>query len=303
MSPLERPTAGAALAVVVTGALFGSSFVAIRAATLATGPFTVASTRMALGALVLLVVTRVQGRWTLGDASDRRRTVLVGAAGFALPFTLLAWAEQTLSSGLAAILLATAPVTGLVLSHVLTEDDRITPRKTVAVVVGFVGVALAIGPGALLSTSSLASALAVLSCGVGYAVGGLVSRRITTAPPDVVAANALVVGTALSAPFSLVLERPWSLTVDGSTALALGWLGVVATGLAWAVRFWQVARYGYTFASFAGFVAPAVALPLGALLLDEDLSGAAVAGLALVLIGRAATLEIRPAGAAQPIET
>ncbi|MDP9019940.1 MAG: DMT family transporter, partial [Actinomycetota bacterium] len=157
--------------LLLLGFIWGWSFLFIKVAVGGMTPTTVAAARIALGALVLLVVLRVRGLALPADRTSWRHFAVAALFGSALPFSLLAWGEERITSALTAVLNAATPLfTALIGAVVLRE--RLRPLQAAGLLVGLAGVAVAAGVGSGdLAGSSLTGSLASVTAGACYAVG------------------------------------------------------------------------------------------------------------------------------------
>jgi drug/metabolite transporter (DMT)-like permease len=271
--------------LVLLAALWGASFLFTRVAVPAFGPLALAEVRVAIGAAMLVALLA----WR-ADLSDLRRHagsfLLLGAVNTAIPFSLFAYAQLTITAGLASILNATAPLfTALVAWAWLRE--RLTAMQWLGMAIGLAGVAwlsatksgLGGGSGAW---AIGAAALASFSYGVS---ASLVKRRFTGVRPLAVAAGSQSGAAALLLPFAVAFwpERP----VGAADWLAAITLGVLCTGLAYILYFRLIARVGPASAMTVTFLIPAFAMLWGALALGEAVTGAMLAGCAVILAGTA----------------
>jgi drug/metabolite transporter (DMT)-like permease len=250
-------------------------------------PFTVVALRLGLGALVLHVVVLVSGARMPTSLRTWGAFFGMGALNNFLPFCLIAWGQTRISSGLAAILNATTPLFTVLLAHVWTHDERVTPNRLGGVLLGVVGVVVMIGPDALhgLTTNVLAQ-LAVLGAAVLYACAGIFGRRFRALPPMVTATGQVTAGAIMVLPLALVFDRPWVQPMPGVAA----WVAVVAaavfcTALAYAVYFRILATAGATNLLLVTLLMPVGAVLLGMGILGEQLHTGEVVGMVLIALG------------------
>ena len=273
----------AALAAVWGGSFF---FVGVLVASL-DWP-TVVLLRIAPAALALTIVVHAMGHRLPGDWPTWRAFLVMGAINNVVPFSLIAWGQLTIDSGLAAILNATTPLFTVLLAHVLTADERLSAKRAAGVVAGLAGVVVLIGPGALagLGTAALAQG-AVLLAALSYGFAGIYGRRLTALPVPVAAAGMLLASTALAVPLALLLGAPLAAEFSlGSVGAVLG-LSLLSTALAYLIYFRVLASAGATNLLLVTFLIPVSALILGGLFLGERPPWTAYAGLALILVGLA----------------
>ena len=278
----------AALALLLLLAfIWGSSFTIIKVVVPHLPPLSLTLWRVVLAAAVLALAA-----WWRGEAfrlapSGWAWVVLAGLTGNVLPFTLIAWGEERIDSGLAAILLSVAPLMVLLLAHFLTRDERITPPRALGMALGFAGVVLLIGPASLLHLGEdVLRQLAVAAAAFCYAVNTLMVRhllRTCHGAPVALAALIMAASALLLAPFVAWWE---GLVIPPlPAALWAVMLGVVHTALATLIMFAILERAGATFFATVNFLIPVVGYLLGVLALGESFSWRALLSLALVLSG------------------
>jgi drug/metabolite transporter (DMT)-like permease len=253
---------------------------------------TIVSARVALAALALWTVVRLSGH-----AIPRSREVWLAFLGMGvlnniIPFSLIVWGQTHIASGLASILNATTPLFAVIAAHLLTPDEKMTRGRLAGVVVGFLGVALMIGPSVLSDLgSNLLAQLAVLGGAVSYSIAGIVGRRFRRMglPPLLPAAGQVTASAALMLPVALIVDKPWTLAMPSMEAwAALFGLAFLATALAYVIFFRILATAGATNLMLVTFLIPVSAILLGALVLGEVLAPKHFAGMALIAVGLAA---------------
>jgi drug/metabolite transporter (DMT)-like permease len=244
-------------------------------------PGFVAWSRVALAALILLPIAVRNGAL--------RGLPLRWLAAFALfeitiPFPLIAFGEQRVSSSLAAILIATVPLVIAFLALRFDRGEQPTRTRFLGMLVGLGGVVALVGIDIGGRGSELLGAAAVLGAAFGYACGPLIAKRhLTAVDPLGPVAGALGIASILLLPFAL-LGAPTETPTDQAIASVVV-LGLVCTALAFLVFFRLIAEVGPSRASIITYVNPVVALALGVAILDEHLTTGAVAGLLLILAG------------------
>lgn len=272
--------------MVLTSLVWASAFIAIRIAVPEAGPVWLAASRVGIGFLVLLPYAIWRGMvWPEGRG---QWGLIVGMAllNVVVPFILIAWAGQAIEASVLALLMGTGPFLALLGSHLMTEDDRLTPRKLMSVLLGFSGIVVLVGPSifAGLAGGPLMAKLAALGASVCYVTAGLLIRRITM-PPVRLACLALAIGTIALIPLALMTEGlpPHGLSTPALWSLI--YLGVFPTGIAYIVRFTLIRAIGYSRFSLSINLVPVFGVALGVVILGEPLSLNLIAALALVLAG------------------
>jgi drug/metabolite transporter (DMT)-like permease len=278
--------------LLLLASIWGASYLLIKIGLRDLSPAMIAWMRIALAAAVLVPVAASQR--ALGPAASRPGTVaVVGAAQVAGPFLLIGLGEQEISSALAGILVATAAIFTAVLAIWVDHEERSEGARLLGIVIGIAGVVALFGLDLSSSGSAVLGGLAVVLASLGYAVGGfLVKHRLRHAPPIGVAAWVMVAGTIWLLPAALI-TAPGSVPDLGPLA-AVTALGVVGTGLAFAIFYTMIGRVGPARSFIVSYLAPGFAVVYGALLLDEQITAAIVAGLVLILAGSWLAVEGAP---------
>jgi drug/metabolite transporter (DMT)-like permease len=284
-----HPTRDDYVLLLLLGAVWGSSFLLIKVAVATIPPITVATGRIGIGAIVLALMVAARGRAWPRDKRSWLLLLVMGTIGNAIPFSLINWGETHIDSGLTAILMSTVPLATIMLAPAFVHDEPVTPGKLLGVAFGMAGVAVLIGPGALMgSHGELLGEIAVTGAALCYAVNGLVARQLPPMPVEVISAGTLLSASLVGLPLSLAAERPWAAAPSVLSLGALALLGVLNTAGGYLLLFRLVVRAGAGFASLNNFLVPLFGVMWGVLLLEERPSPRAVAGLALIFAGLAA---------------
>ena len=278
-------------AILLTLALiWGAAFFFIHVAVAHVAPLTYVWLRVTIAAAGLLAWMRWKGEKLSLPLPVWGMMLVLALLNNIIPFALFGWAQQHIASGLASILNATTPIWGIVVAHIATSDERMTPAKLIGVSIGFAGVATMIGPDLLASGGSLLPQLACIAASLCYALAGVWARRFRPMglKPLKVATAQLVVGALVMTPVSLTVGQPW---IGGSPSLvALGAITVLAlacTALGYVLYFRLIDSAGAINATLVTLLVPPVAILLGALFLGEVLTGGQLLGFAFTALGLA----------------
>lgn len=289
----QRPmTAGEWTLLLALATVWGGSFFLNEVALAELPVLTLVLARLALAALILLLLMRLRGERMPRDGGLWLAFLVVGFVNNALPFSLIVWAQQSIASGVASILNASTPLFTVLLAHLLTRDERMTAGKLAGVGIGFLGVAVMLGGAA--SGAEGGSAWAYLMClgaAVCYGLGGIYGRRFRTmgVSPLATATGQLVAASLILMPLALALDRPWTLPPPGPVTLAaLVGVATISTALAYVLYFRLLVTAGATNLLLVTFLVPVGAVMLGILVLGEVLLVRHVAGMALIGVGLAA---------------
>ncbi|MGX6449272.1 DMT family transporter [Patulibacter sp. S7RM1-6] len=270
--------------LLVLAAIWGGSYALIKVALDDGMPWAwVAFLRIALGALVIaLLAARAVGLRAL--AARPRWTFLVGAAQIGIPFLLIPWAERHVPSGLAGVLVATAPLFTALLGLRYAPETALDRRGLLGVAVGFVGVVLLFAADLAGHGELVVGGLALVLAALGYGIGSTLSRRtLLGVPPLAVSGASLAWATLIAAvPAAASGGLP---TPSLGAALAVAFLGAVGTGIAYLIFFTLVTEIGPSRTMFVTYLAPVFALGYGVAFLDERLTVGAAVGIVLVVGG------------------
>jgi drug/metabolite transporter (DMT)-like permease len=274
------------LLLVVLSVLWGGAFFLVGVVVHEIPPFTVVLGRSGLAAAALISYVVLSGRRMPASPRSWGTFVVMGALTSLIPHSLIVWGQGRIDSGLAAILVSTTPLFSVVLTPVVTTEERITPSRLTGVLLGVSGVAVLIGPEALrgLGRHGLGQ-FAMLGAALSYACAGIYGRRFRELSPVVAAAAQLTATLVLVLPLALALEQPWSLRLTSIAWSALLGLGLLCTALAFLIFFRILAVAGATNVMLVNFLVPVSALCLGTLVLGERPGSTVFAGMALIFAG------------------
>ncbi len=271
------------LSLIVLASIWGASYMFIKIGLRDLSAPVIAWARIGLAALVLVPLAASQGalRGVKGQVGTLAILAAVQVAG---PFLLIGLGEQEISSALAGILVATAPIFTVVLAIWVDHEERAAGMRLVGIVLGIAGVVALFGVDLSGSSLAILGGLAVVLAGLGYAIGGfIVKRRFAGSEPIGVAAWVMVASTILLTPAAAV-TAPSSAPELGPVA-AVAVLGVLGTGVAFAIFYTLIRSVGPGRSLLVAYLAPAFAVGYGATLLDESITVATVAGLLLIVAG------------------
>jgi drug/metabolite transporter (DMT)-like permease len=288
----HAPTMGARewVLLLVLSVLWGCSFFFYKILVAELPPLTLVLGRVGLAALLLNIFLMANAQPLPRAPRLWGAFIAMGLLNNVIPFTLIAWGETRISSGLASILNATTPVFTVLFAHCATVNERLNWNKGVGALLGFLGVGVLVGPSALagFGVGRTSGALACLAAAFSYAIAGVFARRFKEIPPLHVATGQLTGSTLLLIPLACLIDQPWSLQAPSVHAWeALAGIAVLSTALAYILYFRLLATAGATNVLLVTLLLPISALVLGAAFLGETISAEAVAGMALIGSGLA----------------
>lgn len=300
----RAPHSGDWISLFALTALWGTAFLMNEVALASFTPSVLVAGRIIIAAALIVGYLRITGDSLPPPGREWWPMVVLALFGNMLPFHLVAWSQQHIDSSLAGVLMAVMPLFVLTLAHFFVPGARLTPYRAVGFVIGFTGVVVVIGPdfaNGVYGNVAFWGAIAVLGAALSYSISTIYARRLGAGDPVRRSAGMLIVASIMSLPAAAV-DIPGINTPSIGSAVALGILGLLATGFATLLYFRLVQGPGPTFLSLVNYVVPAWAVVAGAVFLDESLSLSVFLGMALILCGIALS-EIGPriARAAQAV--
>jgi drug/metabolite transporter (DMT)-like permease len=264
-------------------AIWGASFMFIEIALDDFAPTTLMAGRVVIASLVLVGLMLARG--TVGRLRRAGwRAFALGVINSALPFTLIAWGQEHIDSGVAAIANATFPIWVALLAIWLAHSERATGLRVVGIVVGLAGVAVLTGAQPDVDAWAIVGTLAVVVAAILYAVASLLLQRQTERLDTITLSTATMLGaTVVLLPFGLA-QAPSDAPGWDSVAAVVA-LGVAGTAVGLLIFMKIIGDYGSFRAGLVTYLLPVTALLYGWLLLDEQITGLMVAGLGLILLG------------------
>jgi len=266
--------------------MWSSSFLFIKIAVETITPLTVAAGRLFIAAIILYAFMKIKGIDLPRDRKSWIFFLAIGVIGNVIPFSLISWAELTVDSSIASILIGSMPLISFVLGHFITRDEKLTPDRALGVIVGFTGIIILIGPDAILSLGgNVLGQFAIILGGGGYVVASFMARSMPEMEPRARAGGVLIVASFISVPIALVFERPWTLDPTPLSLGALVVLGIFPTAVATVLLFFVIMRVGATFVALNNYLNPALGVIWGYWFVSEIPSTQTYIGLGLILAG------------------
>jgi drug/metabolite transporter (DMT)-like permease len=268
--------------------IWGSTWLFIKLGLENLPPITFAGIRFVIACVILFVLIRVRGIGLPDNKRDWGLLALTGVLSFSLNYGLVFWGEQHISSGLAAVLQATLPAFGLVIAHFHLPGERMTWSKIFGVVLGFAGVAvvfsnqLAIAGGKALA-GCVALVLSALFAAYSNVLVKAYGRKLE---PAILSGGQMFFGLIPLLLIGIPLEgNPFQFHWTTTAVLALLYLAVVGSVIAFMLYYWLVQNMDVTKTMLISLVTPVVAVVLGMLVLSEDLSWRTIAGGIMIMVG------------------
>ena len=271
---------------ILLGAIWSSSFLWIKIAVQEVGPITLVAFRSLFGLLFCMAVIFIQRTSWPRNFRSWLPLLVLGLTNIAIPFFLISWGEQSIDSAVASVLDATVPLFTILIAHFLLQDDKITLPKILGLLVGFAGVIVLMMKDLFTpSTGSVLGQAAVLLASVFYAVSSVIARKTTEDTPGILRSGIpLIAASAVMWPSAVVFENPIEIPNLTITWIALLWLGILGSGVAFVMAYYLIHEIGPTRTTMVTYLFPVGGVILGVVFLQEQLTWQLITGTLLVLI-------------------
>tara|TARA_B100001029_G_C15018139_1_gene428744 strand:- start:59 stop:700 length:642 start_codon:yes stop_codon:yes gene_type:complete len=198
---------------------------------------------------------------------------------------LIAYGVQKVQSNLAAILMASTPLSATILAHFFTKYEKINFTKVIGVLIGFFGIIVLFSDNILIDNENFFYALMILLGSTFYVIGGLLTLKISKKRNENVTASILIWGTIVVFPIAMFLEQPWNFNLRLDSTISLIYLGIFPTGVAWLLRFHILKKNGLVFQAQVAYLIPIFGVILGYIFLKEIITLKVLIALITVIIG------------------
>ncbi|WP_299740622.1 DMT family transporter [uncultured Roseobacter sp.] len=278
------------LMVGLLGFTWGGTFLVTEIALEGLTPFWLAAGRIGFAAVLMTAIWAMLGFRLFevpASHADWQAAMVIGALSSAVPFMLLAWGQQFVTSGFAGVSMAAVALIVLPLAHFLVPGERLTPRKGAGFIIGFIGVCVLIGAQAFETSGASmepAGRLACIGAASCYAISSILMRRLPPVNTIGLSTVLLLIGAVLVIPIALIVEGSPPLP-DTKTLVVVAILGLIPTAAANLLRVQVVRSAGPVFMSLTNYQVPIWSVVLGAALLGEPLPQSLLWALALILAG------------------
>ena len=275
----------------ILSAIWGSAFIAIKVSLNYFSPVSVASYRLIVASIFLLIFYIIGKYKSSLNRTDLIMLLFVGVVGNFLPFYLISWSEQHIQSSTAGILMGVGPILTLILSHFFTKDDRFTYSKLISISIGFIGVLFIFEIDTLFNFGTanslqLFSKFLIIFAALGYMISNIVAyNTLKHIDSFSITFFATLFGALVSVPFLLYSETIQPSYINFSALLPILYLGIFPTALAFQLRYHITKTSGPVFLSYVAYLIPIFALIWGFVLLSEEIYFNSIIGITLILFG------------------
>ena len=273
------------LLLIMLAIIWGSSFFNIKIATYSYDPITLALVRVIFASIPLLILCKLKKIKIDAFSKNWNWYALIGMCNIAIPFVLIAIGTAKINSYLAAILMSTTPLSGSILAHFFTKDERLSFFKSLGVLIGFTGIILLFFDKVIINSENYIYALITILGSTFYCIGGLLTLKLKKEKNINVTTSTTLWSVIFLLPFSLILETPWESNPTLVSTLSLLYLGTIATGLAWLIRFRILTVNGLVFQTQVAYLIPIFGIIFGYFLMDEIITWRVLVSLVIILLG------------------
>ena len=265
--------------------IWASAFFNIKIATYSYGPMTIALFRILFGAIPVVLLCLYKKIKIEAFSKDWLWFASIGTINLVIPFFLIAYGVQKVQSNLAAILMASTPLSAAVLAHFFTKKEKINFTKIIGILVGFFGIVFLFSDNILINNQNFFYALMILFGSTFYVVGGLLTLKISKKKNENVTASILIWGALVIFPITIFIEQPWNLNPRLDSTISLIYLGIFPTGIAWLLRFRILKKNGLVFQAQVAYLIPIFGIVLGYIFLSEIITTKVLIALIAVIVG------------------
>ena len=282
---MRQPNLTDYIFLIVLALIWASAFFNIKIATYSYGPVTIAFLRILLGAIPVVGLCLFKKIKIEAFSKDWYWFASIGIINLVIPFFLIAYGVQKVQSNLAAILMASTPLSATILAHIFTDNEKINFIKVIGVLIGFSGIVFLFSDDILINENNIFSALLILGGSTFYVIGGLLTLKVSNKKNENVTASILIWATIFLIPIVAYTEQPWNLKPRLDSTISLIYLGIFSTGIAWLMRFRILKNNGLVFQAQVAYLIPIFGIILGYAFLGEIITPKVIVAVAAVVLG------------------
>ena len=271
--------------LILLAIIWGSAFFNIKIATYSYEPFTLALVRVIFASIPLLLLCKLKKIKIEAFSENWKLYALIGLCNISIPFVLIAIGTSMINSYLAAILMSTTPLSGSLLAHFFLKDEKLSLPKSLGVLIGFSGIVLLFFDKVIINSENYLYALITILGSTFYCIGGLLTLKLKDRKNENVTTSTTLWSVIFLLPFSLVIETPWNSSPTLASTVSLLYLGVVATGFAWLIRFRILTVNGLVFQTQVAYLIPIFGIFFGYFLMNEIITWRVLVSLVIILTG------------------
>ncbi len=271
--------------LVLLGLIWGSSFFNIKIATYSYEPITLALVRVIFASVPLILLCKFKNIKIEAFSQEWKYYALIGLCNITIPFILIALGTSKINSYLAAMLMSTTPLSGTILAHFFTKNEKINIYKASGILIGFSGILFLFLDKIIINENNFVFALITILGSTFYSIGGILTIKIKNKGNENVTTSTTIWSLIFLFPMAIILEKPWLSNPTLDSTLSLLYLGIVATGLAWLIRFRILSVNGLVFQTQVAYLIPIFGVFFGYFLMDEVITWRVLISLSIIIFG------------------
>tara|TARA_A100001015_G_scaffold7028_1_gene8748 strand:- start:60 stop:944 length:885 start_codon:yes stop_codon:yes gene_type:complete len=271
--------------LVFLGLIWGSSFFNIKIATYSYEPITLALVRVIFASAPLILLCKLKNIKIEAFSNEWKNYALIGLCNITIPFILIAIGTSKINSYLAAMLMSTTPLSGTILAHFFIKNEKINIFKVIGVLIGFSGILFLFLDKIVINENNYIFALITILGSTFYSIGGILTIKIKNKGNENVTTSTTIWSLIFLFPMAIILEKPWLANPTIESTMSLLYLGIVATGLAWLIRFRILSVNGLVFQTQVAYLIPIFGVFFGYFLMDEVITWRVLISLSIIILG------------------
>ena len=271
--------------LVLLGLIWGSSFFNIKIATYSYEPITLALVRVIFASIPLILLCKLKNIKIEAFSNEWKNYAIIGLCNITIPFILIAIGTSKINSYLAAMLMSTTPLSGTILAHFFTKNEKINIFKVIGILIGFSGILFLFLDKIIINENNYIFALITILGSTFYSIGGILTIQIKNKGNENVTTSTTIWSLIFLFPMAIILEKPWLANPTIESTMSLLYLGVVATGIAWLIRFRILSVNGLVFQTQVAYLIPIFGVFFGYFLMDEVITWRVLISLSIIILG------------------
>ena len=283
---MREPKAYDIFLLILLGAIWGSAFFNIKIATYTYDPITLVFVRVFFALIALGIYCYFKNVKILAFNKDWKIYAVVGLTNITIPFLLIAYGTNVVDSYLSAILMSTTPLSGTILAHFFTLNEKLNFFKTFGVIIGFLGIVFLFFDKLVITDANLFYVIVILCGSTFYVIGGILTLKfLKHKGNENVTTSTILWSLIFLLPFC-IYQEPWSnLQPSMESTIALIYLGIFPTGIAWLLRFHILTKVGMVFQTQVAYLIPIFGVLFGYIIMDEEITWKVLASLIIIISG------------------
>ena len=283
---MREPKTIDVILLILLGAIWGSAFFNIKIATYTYDPITLVFVRVFFALIALGFYCVYKNIKILAFSKDWKIYALVGLTNITIPFLLIAYGTNVVDSYLSAILMSTTPLSGTLLAHFFTSNEKLNIFKMIGVVIGFLGIVFLFFDKLIISESNIFYALVILCGSTFYVIGGILTLKfLKNDGMENVSTSTIIWSLIFIFPFC-VYQQPWiNLNPSINSTIALIYLGIFPTGVAFMLRFHILTKVGMVFQTQVAYLIPIFGVLFSYIIMDEKITWKVLVSLIIIISG------------------